>query len=99
MSEILSVTEGTLTQLQKYQIEVHQGLPEDLQKDYKDQAKAYTDFQIQLVKNLELRSNSNKKRLENEVNLVLDCPFRRKVSAEAYENRHSITSPNKITRS
>ena len=72
-SEILAATIATITELQRYQTDINQSLP-GLKKDYKEQAKAYTDFQIQLVKSLKLRSESNQKRLKNEVNLVLNHP-------------------------
>jgi hypothetical protein len=73
-SEILAATIETMTELQRYQTDIHKSLPSGLEKNYKEQAKAYTDFQIQLVKSLKLRSESNQKRLDNEVNLVLNHP-------------------------
>lgn len=99
MSEVLSVMIETMTELQRYQTNIHESLPDDLQKNYSRQVKAYTDFQIQLVKSLKLRSKSNQKRLENEVNLVLNYPLHVPVGMEAYKYRPSITSPIRITRS
>lgn len=60
-----------MTELRRYQTDIHESLAAGLEKNYKEQAKAYTDFQIQLVKSLRLRSESNQERLKNEVNLVL----------------------------
>lgn len=71
-SEILSVTIDTMTELQRCQTDIHESLPNDLKNSYKSQAKAYTNFQIQLMKSLKLRSESNQKRLENEVNLAFN---------------------------
>jgi hypothetical protein len=70
-SEVLTATIGTMTELQRYQTNIHRSLSSDLEEQYKEQAKAYTDFQIQCIKSLKLRSESNQKRLENEINLVL----------------------------
>lgn len=82
-SEILAVAIETMTELQRYQTDVHESLPDDPQ-NYKGQAKSYTDFQIQLVKSLKLRSDSNLKRLENEVNLVLNYSLKCTIGMEAY---------------
>jgi len=60
--------------LQRYQTEIHKALLADPGHDYKEQAKAYTDFQIQFLKSLKLRSESNQKRLKDEVDLVLNYP-------------------------
>jgi hypothetical protein len=73
-SEILAATIGTMMELQRYQTDIYKSLPDGLDKDYKEQAMAYTDFQLQLLKNLKLRSESNQRRLKNEVNLVLNHP-------------------------
>ena len=69
ISEVLTATIETMTELRRYQTSIHNDSP-SLDKNYRLQAKAYTDFQIQLAKSLKLRSESNQKRLENEVNLV-----------------------------
>lgn len=71
-AEILSATIETMTELQRYRTDIHKRLPIDLDQNYKEQAKAYMDFQIQLVKSLKLRSESNQKRLENEVSLAFN---------------------------
>lgn len=98
-AEILSATIETMTELQRYRTDIHKQLPIDLDQDYKEQAKAYMDFQIQLVKSLKLRSESNQKRLENEVSLVSNYPLRVLISMEAYKCRPSTTSPTRTTRS
>ena len=97
-SEILSVTIDTMTELQRCQTDIHESLPNDLKNSYKSQAKAYTNFQIQLMKSLKLRSESNQKRLENEVNLVLSYPLHITVRTRADRYRPSITSPTRTTR-
>lgn len=71
-AEILSATIETITELQRYQTDIRKILHIDLDQNYKEQANAYTDFQIQLLKSLKLRSESNHKRLEDEVNLVFN---------------------------
>ena len=74
-SEVLAVTIGTMKELQRYQTRIYDSLvSDDLEEQYKEQAKAYTDFQIQCIKSLKLRSESNQKRLENEINLVNITP-------------------------
>lgn len=103
-SEVLAATIRTMTELQRYQTDIHESLPVGLEKNYKEQAKAYTDFQIQLVKSLKLRSESNQKRLKNEVNLVLNHLLRSRttgvpISMEAYQCRSLTASPARTTRS
>jgi hypothetical protein len=98
-SEILTATIRTMTELRRYQTDIHESLPAGFEKNYKEQAKAYTDFQIQLVKSLKLRSESNQERLRNEVNLVLSNPLRsRTIDMEAYQCRSSTASPARTTR-
>jgi hypothetical protein len=97
-SEVLSVTIETMRELQKYQTEVHEGLPGDLKNKYAEHAKSYTDFQIQLMKSLQLRSESNKKRLENEVSLVFGLSFTCTCWLwRLIKYRLSITLPTKTT--
>jgi hypothetical protein len=97
-SEILTATIRTMTELRRYQTDIHESLPAGLEKNYKEQAKAYTDFQIQLVKSLRLRSESNQERLKNEVNLVLSPLRSRTIDMEAYQCRSSTASPARTTR-
>jgi hypothetical protein len=73
-TETLAATIETMMQLQRYQIDILETLSNPLGKSYKEQATAYTDFQIQLIKSLKLRSESNQKRLENEIHLVFNHP-------------------------
>jgi hypothetical protein len=103
-SEILAATIETMTELQRYQIYIHESLSDGLEKHYKEQAKAYTDFQIQFMKSLKLRSESNQKRLENEINLVLNHPLQFRmsdvpISMEAYQCRPLTTSLTRTIRS
>lgn len=73
-SEILSATIETLQEMLRYQTEVYDKEPCAHEKTYQVQAKEYLRFQIQLTKSLKLRSDSNQKRLENEVDLVRNQP-------------------------
>ncbi|EXA32208.1 hypothetical protein FOVG_16579 [Fusarium oxysporum f. sp. pisi HDV247] len=71
-SEILSATIETLQEMLRHQTEVYDKEPCAHEKTYQVQAKEYLKFQIQLAKSLKLRSDSNQKRLENEVNLAFN---------------------------
>ncbi|KAJ3454404.1 hypothetical protein MRS44_018298 [Fusarium solani] len=71
-SEILSATIETLQEMLRYQAEVYDKLPGAMEKTYQEKANEYMKFQIQLAKSLKLRSDSNQKRLENEVNLAFN---------------------------
>ncbi|EWZ78699.1 hypothetical protein FOXG_14285 [Fusarium oxysporum f. sp. lycopersici 4287] len=71
-SEILSATIETLQEMLRYQTEVYDKEPCAHEKTYQVQAKEYLRFQIQLTKSLKLRSDSNQKRLENEVDLAFN---------------------------
>ncbi|KAL5627209.1 hypothetical protein FOBRF1_001552 [Fusarium oxysporum] len=73
-SKILSATIKTLQEILRYQTEVYDKEPWTHEKTYQVQAKEYLRFQIQLTKSLKLRSDSNQKRLENEVSLVQNQP-------------------------
>jgi hypothetical protein len=83
--------------LQRYQTDIRKILHIDLDQNYKEQANAYTDFQIQLLKSLKLRSESNHKRLGDEVDLVLNYHLHVLISIEAYKCRSLTTSPTRTT--
>jgi hypothetical protein len=70
MAEVLEVTTGTLTEMQRHQEEIQRAAITNLSRNYREQAKEYLSFQISLLKGLKLRSDSNQKRLKNEVDLV-----------------------------
>lgn len=72
-SEVLEATIDTLKEMQQCQIAIQGKLAEDLGETYREQAKDHAQFQISMAKNLKLRSDSNHKRLENEINLVCDA--------------------------
>jgi hypothetical protein len=59
-----------MTEMQRCQAELFEKLPVEFSTNYQDQAKEYMRFQIQIVKSLKLRSESNQERLKNEINLV-----------------------------
>lgn len=59
----------TLTEMQRCRTEIHKRVP-DLGILYKEQAMEYAQFQLSLVKNLKRRSDSNRARLVDEINLV-----------------------------
>jgi hypothetical protein len=73
VSEVLSVTIETIEKMQRHQMAIHGSLASDLGKTYQEQVKEYMSFQLQMLKGLKLRSDSNQKRLKNEVNLVIKC--------------------------
>ena len=71
-AEILQAAADTLKEMQRCRAAVYDRLLNDPGETYKEQAKDYAQFQISLLKNLKLRSDSNQERLQNEVNLVRD---------------------------
>ncbi|KAK4193249.1 hypothetical protein QBC35DRAFT_100273 [Podospora australis] len=71
-SEILEAAVDTLKELQRCRTAIHERLADDLEETYKAQARDYTQFQISLLKNLKLRSDSNRERLKNEINLAFN---------------------------
>jgi len=70
VSEVLSVTIETLQKMEEQQKAIHEDLSPPLKKTDREQAQQYMSFQIQMVKSLNLRSNSNLERLKGEVALV-----------------------------
>lgn len=70
VSEVLSVTIETLQKMEEQQKAVHKDLSPPLEKTDREQAQQYMSFQIQMVKSLSLRSNSNLERLKGEVALA-----------------------------
>ncbi|AEO53672.1 hypothetical protein MYCTH_2295331 [Thermothelomyces thermophilus ATCC 42464] len=71
-SEVLEATIETLTEMQECRTAIQGKLLEDLGETYIEQANGYAQFQISLVKSLKLRSESNHRRLENEINLAFN---------------------------
>ncbi|KAK3335949.1 hypothetical protein B0T19DRAFT_408056 [Cercophora scortea] len=71
-AEVLESAVETLTEIRRFQEEIHADLFEDLGKTYKLRAREYAQFQITLVKNMKLRSDSSTERLKNEVNLAFN---------------------------
>ena len=69
VSEVLDVTIQTMEGLQRHQAAIHESLFPKL-KNYTEYAKDYTSFQLQSLKSLKLRSDSNLERLKNEITLV-----------------------------
>ncbi|KAK3694517.1 hypothetical protein B0T22DRAFT_452698 [Podospora appendiculata] len=72
ISEVLEAAVETLTEIRRFQEEIHADLFEDLGKTYKQRAREYAQFQLSLVKNMKLRSDSSMERLKNEVNLAFN---------------------------
>ncbi|OCL13491.1 hypothetical protein AOQ84DRAFT_283021, partial [Glonium stellatum] len=70
VSEVLSVTVETLQRMEEQQKIIHNDLSPPLDKTDREQAQQYMSFQIQMVKSLSLRSNSNLERLKSEVALA-----------------------------
>src|SRR6266480_5132281 len=71
VSEVLSVIIETIESIQKEQKEMYESLETDLGKTYCRKAREYTRFQLQMVKSLKMRSDSNYQRLKNEITLVI----------------------------
>jgi uncharacterized membrane protein len=71
VSEVLSVTIETIENIQREQKEIYESLETDLGKTYCRQAQEYTRFQLQMVKSLKQRSDSNYERLKSEITLVM----------------------------
>ena len=69
VSEVLDVAIQTMGGLQQHQKAIHQSLFPD-RKNYTEYAKEYTSFQLQTLKSLKSRSDSNLERLKNEITLV-----------------------------
>lgn len=71
-TEALAVSIETLDAMRKYQLTIydHDTLKRVLGGTQRRQADEYTGFQLQALKSLKLRSDSNNKRLENEISLV-----------------------------
>lgn len=70
VSEVLSVTIETLQKMEEQQKAIHKDLSPLLKKTDRKQAQQYMSFQVQMVKSLSLRSNSNLERLKGEVALA-----------------------------
>ncbi len=70
VAEVLEATIDTVREIQRRQTAIHEILRNELSDTYKEQAREYVQFQISLLKNLKLRSDSNQERLKNEINLV-----------------------------
>ena len=69
--EVLTVTLETMESIQREQKEIYESLENDLGKTYCRQAQEYTSFQLQMVRSLKQRSDSNYQRLKNEITLVI----------------------------
>lgn len=70
VAETLEATIDTVREMQQRQTEIHEILCNDLGEAYKEHARDYAQFQISLLKNLKLRSDSNQERLKNVIGLV-----------------------------
>lgn len=104
VAEVLEAAVEVMTEIQRCRSEVYENLPSNLGDTYKQQAREYAQFQISIVKNLKLRSDSNRARLADEINLVR-CAH--EATARGSKNRvcfyikysphrrHSITLPGK----
>jgi hypothetical protein len=75
VAEVLDATIGTVKEMQQRQTAIHRILVSTLGETYKEQAQDYVQFQISLLKNLKLRSDSNQARLKNEIDLVSRCRY------------------------
>jgi hypothetical protein len=74
VTEVLSVTIETMKEIQRQQKVIYESLSSDLAKPYQEQAQEYMSFQLQMLKSLKLRSESNHDRLKSEITLVIKSP-------------------------
>ena len=72
-SETLEVAAEVMTQVKKEHVAFHQKRAEDaaLLELAVEKSQSYMGFQLQMLKNLRLRSQGNHERLNNEVTLVI----------------------------
>jgi len=70
VSEVLEASIQTLEAIQICQIAINKTMISELRDNYGHQADEYGKFQVQSLRSLKLRAESNNKRLENEVTLV-----------------------------
>ncbi|KAL1843474.1 hypothetical protein VTJ49DRAFT_1345 [Mycothermus thermophilus] len=71
-TEVLEASIDTLTALQERRAAVHERLGDRLGEEYRERARDYGEFQLSLVKNLKLRSQSNQERLKDEIDLAFN---------------------------
>ncbi|MFI5420339.1 MAG: hypothetical protein ACHQ1H_05180, partial [Nitrososphaerales archaeon] len=69
LSEVLEVSTQSFEGLQKYQASIHESLEPEIGHTHQ-QAEEYARFQVQCLKSLKQRSESNNQRLQNEIILV-----------------------------
>lgn len=69
-SEVLQVSFQMLEHLQKHQAAIRDRLQAEVERPCSQQADEYADFQVQILKSLNIRSNSDNQRLQNEITLV-----------------------------
>ncbi|RYO74280.1 hypothetical protein DL766_007592 [Monosporascus sp. MC13-8B] len=73
VSEILESAVSTAMEMQRCRAEIYKDLPRDLLgKTYEQQANEYAAFQVSVVRNLKLRSESNQARLGQEINYAFN---------------------------
>lgn len=70
VTEVLDVCIETFLAIQRYQDATFKLMNTALEAPYVLEAKEYLQFQLQTLKSLKLRSQSNEKRIQNEITLV-----------------------------
>lgn len=77
--------------IQREQKAIHQSLKTELGISHCRKTQEYTSFQLQMVKSLKLRSDSNYQRLKSEITLVIKFfnPFPLLIHTLANRNLHS----------
>lgn len=73
ISEVLEVSIQTMKTLHDYEAATRETMVAELGREHCQQRNEYMKFQVQTLMSLKLRSESNNKRLQNEITLV-KCP-------------------------
>jgi hypothetical protein len=71
VSEVISVTIGTIERIQQQQNIIYQSLSSKLAEQYREQAQEDIRCQLQMMMDLKLRLNGIHQRLINEMTLVM----------------------------
>ena len=92
VSEVIDVSLHTLTAMQSYQEEIHGTMTEELDEAYRREVHEYTKLLVQTLTNLKLRSQSNDRRISNEIALVNTHPL-----IDLYDPLQMLTRPSRST--
>jgi hypothetical protein len=97
VAEVIAVTIQTFEKFRVQQEHIYASLADVLGKGYREQAKEYLSFQLQMIRSLRERSISNHERLKSEIIVVGDHSVPLLSGRELSVNRHTTASPNRTT--